>query len=311
VANPDLLLGTMHPDDRGSFIKHQTEVEERMAAGEIEFRIIRPDGSVRWLAHACQPVFDEQGGALGRRGSNRDITERKRAEESLRESEQQLRRLSSQILSAQEVERRRIARELHDEMGGALAVLKLQTSHVEKNLQEGQAELREECRRNLKSIDEIIENARRLSRDLSPSILEDIGLTPALRWLVDNFIKNYRIPVASDILNVDQLFPRHSQIMIYRIFQEAFANIGKHAQAGRVSVKVRLEGNKACFSIEDDGRGFDPRAAATREPQEKGMGLITMDERARMLGGSLDIWSEAGQGTRLAFCFPIGQGEGD
>jgi len=310
VADPDLLLKIIHPDDRLPFLSHQTEVEGEMAAGEIEFRILRPDGSVRWLAHACQPVFDEHGRVLGRRGSNRDITERKLAEDSLRESAKQLRHLSDQILTAQETERRRISRELHDELGGALAVLKLRTSFIEKNLEEGQTELKEECRLDLKYIDEIIENARRLSRDLSPSILEDIGLTSALRWLIDNFINNYKIKVASGIVNVDHLFPKESHIMIYRIFQEALTNIGKHAQAAHVAVKVQLEESRVCFFMEDDGRGFDVKSPGAREVPERGLGLATMEERARMLGGSLDIRSEAGKGTRVALCVPIHKKEG-
>ena len=310
IADPDLLLRIIHPDDRLPFLSHRTEMEEEMTAGEIEFRILRPDGSVRWLAHACQPVFDEHGRVLGRRGSNRDITERKSAEDLLRDSERRLRYLSDQILTAQESERRRISRELHDELGGALAVLKLRTSFIEKNLEESQAELREESRLNLKYIDELIENARRLSRDLSPSILEDIGLTSALRWLIDNFVNNYKIKVAPDIVNVDHLFPKESHIMIYRVFQEALTNIGKHAQASHVTVKVQLEEDRACFFVEDDGRGFDVKSAGAREVPERGLGLATMEERARMLGGSLDVWSEAGKGTRIALCIPISKGEG-
>ena len=309
IADPDLLLRIIHPDDRPSFISHHADVEEKAVSGELEFRIVRPDGSVRWLAHACQPVLDENGRPLGRRGSNRDITERKRAEESLRESEQQLRHLSSQILTAQETERRRISRELHDELGGALAVLKLRTSSVEKNLRRGQENLREECRLNLQHIDQIIENVARISRDLSPSILEDIGLTPALRWLIDNFVKNYKIKVSSDLVGVDHLFPRDLQIMIYRVVQEALTNIGKHARAKKVSIKARKGEDRVSFVVEDDGRGFDTEYARTRAHSDRGLGLATMDERARMLGGSLDIWSESGKGTRIALIIPLSKGD--
>lgn len=309
ISDPDLLFKIIHPDDRTFFIRHQTEVEEKVTSGEIEFRILLPDGSVRWLAHACQPVLDENGRLFGRRGSNRDITERKWAEESLRESEKQLRHLSSQILTTQETERRRISRELHDELGGSLAVLKLRTSFVEKNLQRSQQDLKKECRQNLQHIDQIIENVARISRDLSPSILEDIGLKPALRWLIDNISRNYKINVSSDLVGADHTFPKGSQIMIYRIFQEALTNIGKHAQARNVSIKVQKEEDRVSFFVEDDGRGFDRETVGMKAPPEKGLGLATMDERARMLGGFLDIRSEAGKGTRIALIIPLNKGD--
>jgi PAS domain S-box-containing protein len=310
IADPDLLLRVIHPDDRSGFVGHQDEVEAARASGEIEFRIIRPDGSVRWIAHACQPVTSVSGEICGRRGSNRDITERKSTDESLRASEIQLRHLSSQILTAQETERRRISRELHDDLGGALAVLKLRTSFIEKNLRPGQGDLREECRQILEHIDQVIDNVARLSRDLSPSILEDLGLVPAFRRLVDNFVKVHKINVVSDLVDVGASFSKDSQIMLYRIFQEALTNIGKHARAGNVSVRVRIENGKLHFSVEDDGRGFDRDDAEMKGASEKGLGLATMIERARMLGGTLDIWSEAGKGTRIVLVIPVGEGKG-
>ncbi len=305
LADPGLLLRIIHPDDCALFRDHDGEVEQSEKTGEIEFRIIRPDGSVRWLAHACQPVLDKEGRLRGRRGSNRDITPRKEMEEALRESERQLRRLSSQILSAQETERQRIARELHDELGGALAVLKLRTSFLEKNLPQGQEDLKNAGRQSLDDIDRIIDNLARLSRDLSPSILEDLGLNPALRWLIAHFIKNYKVDVDAEILDLGHLFRGDSQIMIYRIIQEALANIGKHAQADKACVRVEEEGETMTFVIEDNGRGFDPGAVDVKNPSEKGLGLATMRERARILGGSLEISGRKGRGTRLVLRIPV------
>jgi PAS domain S-box-containing protein len=309
IKDSDLLLRIIHPDDRLSFIRHISEVEQKTEPGEFEFRICQADGSIRWLAHVCQAVLDEHGRVLGRRGSNRDITPEKQAEEALRESEQQLRNLSSQLLTVQETERRRISRELHDELGGAMAVLKLRLSFIKRNLQKEQKELRDECQRNLNHIDEVLENVHRLSRDLSPSILEDIGLIPALRWLIDKFVENYKIKVAIDIIDLDSLLPENSYIMIYRFFQEALTNIGKHAHAKKVSFKIEKDDHRICLSLKDDGRGFDVKSAISKETSEKGLGLATMKERARILGGSLDLWSEKGKGTRITLSIPINAGE--
>jgi signal transduction histidine kinase len=186
----------------------------------------------------------------------------------------------------------------------------LRTSFIEKNLRPGQGDLREECRQILEHIDQVIDNVARLSRDLSPSILEDLGLVPAFRRLVDNFVKVHKINVVSDLVDVGASFSKDSQIMLYRIFQEALTNIGKHARAGNVSVRVRIENGKLHFSVEDDGRGFDRDDAEMKGASEKGLGLATMIERARMLGGTLDIWSEAGKGTRIVLVIPVGEGKG-
>ena len=255
------------------------------------------------------PVF-QSGGIVSKLEILHDITERKRVEGAMHELERQRRHLSFQLLMAQEAERRRISRELHDELGGALAVFKLRFSHLEKNLQKDQIGLKEECRNNLKYVDQVIENVHRLSRDLSPSILEDLGLSSALRWLISNFGKNYNTTkIISDVTDIDHLFPPDTQIVVYRIVQEALTNIGKHAQAKNVSLVVKREDGMISFSVEDDGKGFDVKKAMMKEAGEKGLGLPSMEERARMLGGSLDVWSEEGKGTRITLRIPTGKGE--
>jgi PAS domain S-box-containing protein len=234
-----------------------------------------------------------------------DITARKRAEEALGELERQRRHLSFQLLMAQETERRRISRELHDELGGALAVLKLRLSFIERKLQEEQRELKEECQNNLQYIDRVMEDVHRLSRDLSPSILEDLGLSATLRWLINNFGKNYDIKMISDVADIDHLFRQSTQIVVYRIVQEALTNIGKHAQAKNVSLAVKRDDGMISISVEDDGKGFDVRKAIMKDAHEKGLGLASMDERARMLGGSLEVWSEEGKGSRITVSIPM------
>jgi signal transduction histidine kinase len=239
----------------------------------------------------------------------RDITEQKKAEMALQESEKQLRSLSSQLLTAQETERRRISRELHDELGQALTVMKLRIRFIEKGLEKDQITIRQDCEDLLGYIDQVIENTRRLSLDLSSSILEDLGLTAALQWLTNNLIKNNHITVKMDMMDIDHLFSQDAQTMIYRIIQETLNNIGKHAGAKNVSIAVRNHNGRVSFLVEDDGKGFNMTEAMMRHATEKGLGLATMDERARILGGSFNLWSQEGKGTRISLTIPLKNGE--
>ncbi len=158
----------------------------------------------------------------------------------LLESEQRLRFLTNQLLTAQETERRRISMELHDEVGQSLTVLKLQVRAIERELrQPGQAELKQECLELLAYLDGVIENVRRLSRDLSPAILEDLGLSAALNYLLEGVAKHLTVNPSLQVEDLNGLFPPEAQIIIYRIFQECLNNITKHAGACTVSVRVR------------------------------------------------------------------------
>jgi signal transduction histidine kinase len=136
---------------------------------------------------------------------------------------------------------------------------------------------------------------------LCPSILEDAGLLAAIQWLVTNSKTNHKIKMILDVGDIDQLLSQDTQIIIYRILQEALTNIGKHAQAKNASVTIKEHDDWVSFSVEDDGIGFDVLRVATVNPHKRGLGLAIMEERARMLGGSLEIWSEKGKGTRITF----------
>ena len=273
----------------------------------FEMRFYAKDGEIHLLSVNAVPLY-EGGTIVGMFNIGRDITEQRNAEKALRESEKQLRHLSSQVLTAQETERRRISKELHDELGGALTAIKLQLSFIEKGLKQDQVTIKEECESISQYIKQVIENVRRLSRDLTPSILEDAGLSAAIRRLISNFNKNNNINMTLDITDIDDLFSQDAQIIIYRILQEALTNIGKHAKAKNVSMAIKKHDDRVSFSIEDDGIGFDVPRAAMVNPDERGLGLTIMDERARMLGGSLELWSEEGKGTRISFHIPLGKG---
>ncbi len=247
-------------------------------------------------------------GSFSKLGIFRDTTDRKKMEELLRNSEFQLRSLSAQLLTAEEEERGRISRELHDSLGQSLAVIELQVSHIRNNLPRGQEILRDECEKTLLSIREAIEETRHLSRDLSPSILEDLGLTTALKRLVKDASDYHGVEAILNIEPIDPYLPRKDQIILYRIVQEAFTNVGKHAQASKVSISVRMQEKNISFDMEDNGRGFDVDQIGKVGPIIRGLGLATMKERVRMLGGILDLRSQVGSGTRISFTIPLPKG---
>ena len=269
--------------------------------------IPQEDGIHNWLVNKF-PIPDKDGrpvliGAVGI-----DITLRRRAEEALRESEQRLRFLTSQLLSAQERERKRISMELHDELGQSLAVLKLQIRAIERGLGDDQQDLKAGCVELLLYLDGVIDDVRRLSRDLSPAILEDLGLQSALKYLINGVSKHYTVSHAFEVEDLDHLFPAEAQIIIYRIFQECLTNISKHAGATEVSIAVKENDGLISLVFEDNGAGFDPAQVSARRASGRGLGLAALDERARMLGGTLEIRSRPGAGTRVTCVIPVDQG---
>jgi len=241
---------------------------------------------------------------------HQQIEERHRVAQALRESGERLHVLSSHLLTAQERERRRISLELHDELGQSLTVLKLQLRGMQRNLEKDQKALQDGCENTLKYVDQIIDNVRRLSRDLSPSILEDLGLTAALRWLLQDFAKHSNINTSVEIPDIDKRFSKDAQIIIYRIFQEALTNVGKHARATAVVAVAEETENRIDFRIEDNGKGFDINQIESRPSMEQSLGLVAMDERVRMLGGTLWIDAEEGAGTKIFFTVPDDTEEG-
>jgi len=266
--------------------------------------IPQADGIHNWLVNKF-PILDKDGQPVLMGAVGIDITPRRRAEEALRESEQRLRFLTSQLLSAQERERKRISMELHDELGQSLAVLKLQIRAIERALREDQQDLKEGCRELLQYLDGVLDNIRRLSRDLSPAILEDLGLQSALKYLINGVSKHYTIKHSFEVEDLDHLFPLDAQIIIYRIFQECLTNISKHAGATEVSILVREDDGFLSLVLEDNGIGFEPAQLSARRASGRGLGLAALDERARMLGGRLEIRSQPGSGTRVTCVIPI------
>jgi two-component system sensor histidine kinase UhpB len=234
-----------------------------------------------------------------------DITERQKAEEAVRESEERLRFLTNQLLTAQENERKRLAAELHDELGHALLALKLQLSSIEKKLLPEQGELQNEIHSQIDYISEVLREVRRLYYDLSPGDVEDLGLTRALRMLINDFASHFsQVTWQVDLADLEGLFPLPVQTIIYRILQEALTNIGKHAHPTVVTISSKKGRHQVQFIVQDNGAGFDPNDLDSGARGRR-LGLVAMEERLHMVGGSFKIQSRKQRGTRLSFTIPV------
>lgn len=228
----------------------------------------------------------------------RDITDRKRIQELSARSEQDIHRLTARLVTAQEQERRRIARDLHDSIGQLLSALAAEIGSTALDLNiSGPARQRLQAARE--SALRIVEEARRIARQLHPAIVEDLGLAKSLQSLCDEFSQRTGIPAAFAVRGASSPVPIEVAACAYRIGQQALNNVGSHARAKHASVRLSLS-HSLQLSIRDDGIGFDRSSVS-----DGGLGLISMSERARMAGGKLWVKSQPGQGTAVRLELPL------
>lgn len=214
----------------------------------------------------------------------------------------QLADLSNNLFEIQDEERRHLADELHDGLCQSLAALKMQVFGIERHLENDK--LREECRMARQFIAQIIEDTRRLSHDLSPVILDDLGLSAALSHLVSNFTALHNLKASVAVSSLDDIFSQEESRNIYRIVQEAINNVGKHAKASLLVLEAEITGDAVCFSIKDDGVGFAVDATERGRDGRSGLGLPSMAHRVRLLGGELEVVSQLGDGSEIKFTLP-------
>jgi signal transduction histidine kinase len=219
--------------------------------------------------------------------------------------ERDLQKLSAQLLSAQEAERKRISQELHDEMGQALTAISINLAAIEKELPSGIISMIRGRLEETRSLaDQTLEQIRELSLNLRPAMLDDLGLVPTLRWYVNRYATRLNIEVELDAIGVEERLSPETETVLYRIMQEALTNAARHAQAHRVRIRLERKEATVTASIEDDGQGFDVEVVTGRKALEHGVGLLGIRERVASVGGNFSIESYLGQGTRLTIEIP-------
>ncbi len=281
-------------------------VNEILRTGKaVRFQDVR---NGRMIYNSLYPVIDDKGKVVHIAVFGRDVTLEKQAEEALKESKNQLRHLSAQLIDSQEKERRRIAVELHDELGQSLMVLKLQLRSAYNNCGRDPDAAKASVHDGLRHIDEIADRIRWLCRDLSPAGLEDLGLAAVVGKLAEESTRHTATAIFKEIDEIREEIPYERQIVVFRIFQEALTNALKHARARKIRLKIKKNANALHCVIEDNGRGGVSAGDQHAGSSNGGLGLIIMRERARMLGGRLDIRSRPSAGTRIAFTVPLEKG---
>lgn len=237
----------------------------------------------------------------------RDATERRRAERDMIDLNEQLRNLSTSLQNVREEERGRISRELHDELGQQLTGLKLDLSWLSNRLKEGRLTSHDKVDEMRHNLNEAIRSVRRISSELRPLILDDLGFLEAVTWQTQEFAKRTGLEVALDLQASDQVTADKLAIALFRIVQESLTNVVRHAQATHVSIHLRMEGKDLVLRIQDNGKGLDVHA------KQAGIGLVSMRERATSLGGRFGIESAPASGTtidvRFALDLPVFVGE--
>lgn len=309
------VLGRFVPvvpeDKRGEFQElYKNVLQGRYLIG-AEVRRQKKDGSLIDVSLSTAPLRDGKGEIIGSVGSLADITERKQARETLRNYAQRLKTLSRRIIEVQETDRRHIARELHDEIGQALTALKI---NIQANLKPVQdlsvnGPLKARITENIGIVDRLLQQVRDLSLHLRPSMLDDLGLVPALRWYIDQQAQRAGLAAQFSADPQEMRLSPEIETTCFRIAQEALTNVVRHAQASQVSIELRESNSTLRMLIRDNGVGFDVHAMREHAAKGGSLGLLGMEERAALVGGQIEIESKPTVGTDVRVSLPLAPSE--
>jgi signal transduction histidine kinase len=321
-----MLAKSIHPEDAELLNRTFTIAMENRSVYELEHRIIRPDGSVRWLYDRAHPFFDEHGRLIRYVGASLDITERKLSEQALLESEarlkdlnenlenlvvqrtRQVRDLSKELTIAEQRERQRFSHILHESVQQTLFAAKTQIGLVDYTSPETMFESAGDIAEVKKLIDKAITTTKSLAIELNPPILKHEGLNAALKWLSRQMEARYGLTTCIDISKDLSVVKDIDQILIIQITRELLLNVVKHAKTKEVVVTGNKTGRNIEISVEDRGIGFDVDTFRKRiATSESGMGLFSIEERLHLFSGRLEIQSELNKGTRITVVMPVSE----
>jgi len=288
------MLAKVHPEDLETLKYVIAELRPERPNLQITYRMLRAGGTVIWVEWNSQAQFDERGKMLRMIGMVADVTARVSAERELSE-------LSGRLIDAQEEERARIARELHDDLGQRMALLQINVERFKQDT----AELSSKARRELNNIAELTSECSSelhdISHQLHPSRLDTLGLVATLGSFCKEFSLQHHVRVQFVHQDVPERVPKDISLCLFRVVQEALRNVVKHSGATEVAVELARHGDQIDLCISDAGAGFDPAFAKV----DAGLGLISMRERLRLVGGHLSIESEVSHGTRIRARTPL------
>jgi two-component system sensor kinase FixL len=288
------ILQRLHPRDRDDVSQALAKALETGGSYEKDYRIILPDGGIRWIASRGGVEFDASSKPILMRGASIDITSRKQTEEAARD-------LSGRLIQAREEAQMQLARDLHDDLSQSLALLCIELEMFSQSLPAERGQISERLREFSAQVKRLSSEVHRLSHELHPAKLEQLGLVAALRGFCGEFAVVHKIPVEFADRSVPREVPRDTALCLYRIAQEALHNVVKHSGARAARVELCKEGGELRLTIADNGVGFDPEAKRANGS----LGLVSMSERARFAHGRLSIDSRAEKGTRVETRVPI------
>ncbi len=295
LADQDAFFALFHESD--SLLETMRESARKLSSLNWEGLLFSCGGQEKWVNLRATPRRLEDGSLLWD-GVLFNITESKQKEDEIRRSRELLRQLSAHRDSAREEERKRIAREIHDELGQALTALKIDVDWLAERLaDEGKIGDRLKSMSNI--LLETVSSVRRIAEHLRPGMLDDLGLAAAIEWQVDQFMARSGIRCGLSMNKEEFELDERLAICIYRIIQEALTNVARHSGADSVEVRIKEEDEKITLEVSDNGVGFDT------ESKRHSYGLLGIRERVEMIGGKVEVSSRKGRGTTLKAMVPI------